>query len=72
MPSIEEYAQNNPFSIFIPCMFSSMYIISQQMLSSDSLLICSAVATRFDVCTSSSGSLLLSVLLSYINVHMAV
>jgi hypothetical protein len=46
--------------------------LDQQMHSSDNLLIHSTAPTCFDVCTSSSGSLLLCVLLGYIKICIVV
>jgi hypothetical protein len=51
---------------FIPLISISIFTINQQTHYSDSLLFHSTAATCFDVCTSSSGSFLLCVLLSYI------
>jgi hypothetical protein len=50
----------------------SVYTTDQQMHYSDNLIIHSKAPTFFDVCTSSSGSLLLCVLLSYIKMCIVV
>jgi hypothetical protein len=51
---------------------STVYTMDQQMYYSDNLLIYSTAPTRFDVCISSSGSLLLCDLLSYITMCIVV
>jgi hypothetical protein len=48
--------------------YNIVFAINRQMHCSDNLLVYPTVPTCFDICTSSSGNLLLCVLMSYIKI----